>query len=297
MPENDNKLNRFDKDESDAKTLRIRLVGISFVVMGLFSMFFLRRTEGWFEDYWRVMIGLLLIFGGLASIVWARSFANDEITDDENEITDNKTEVRDDKAEVSDDKTEVRDDKAEVGDDEVFSWALVWDNDAEAMARVTDAEARLARARARAEVKPLARPEAALVKVKEAWAGIVKAKARHAEACVCANKAEAEGGYKKTNATWAEAEAARGLACKIRANADKAGARVAWTMVELAKAEVAWTEAEAETARADETATWASMIVRAKARLVKAETEYTKSIDCWSWQTNLWNWFKGSGNK
>ena len=295
MPENDNKLNRFDKDESDAKTLRIRLVGISFVVMGLFSMFFLRRTEGWFEDYWRVMIGLLLIFGGLASIVWARSFANDEITDDENEITDNKTEVRDDKAEVSDDKTEVRDDKAEVGDDEVFSWALVWDNDAEAMARVTDAEARLARARA--EVKPLARPEAALVKVKEAWAGIVKAKARHAEACVCANKAEAEGGYKKTNATWAEAEAARGLACKIRANADKAGARVAWTMVELAKAEVAWTEAEAETARADETATWASMIVRAKARLVKAETEYTKSIDCWSWQTNLWNWFKGSGNK
>ena len=283
MPENDNKLNRFDKDESDAKTLRIRLVGISFVVMGLFSMFFLRRTEGWFEDYWRVMIGLLLIFGGLASIVWARSFANDEITDDENEITDNKTEVRDD--------------KAEVGDDEVFSWALVWDNDAEAMARVTDAEARLARARARAEVKPLARPEAALVKVKEAWAGIVKAKARHAEACVCANKAEAEGGYKKTNATWAEAEAARGLACKIRANADKAGARVAWTMVELAKAEVAWTEAEAETARADETATWASMIVRAKARLVKAETEYTKSIDCWSWQTNLWNWFKGSGNK
>jgi len=290
MPENDNKLNRFDKDESDAKTLRIRLVGISFVVMGLFSMFFLRRTEGWVEDYWRVMIGLLLIFGGLASIVWARSFANDEITDDENEITDNKTEVRDDKAEV-------RDDKAEVGDDEVFSWALVWDNDAEAMARVTDAEARLARARARAEVKPLARPEAALVKVKEAWAGIVKAKARHAEACVCANKAEAEGGYKKTNATWAEAEAARGLACKIRANADKAGARVAWTMVELAKAEVAWTEAEAETARADETATWASMIVRAKARLVKAETEYTKSIDCWSWQTNLWNWFKGSGNK
>ena len=285
MPENDNKLNRFDKDESDAKTLRIRLVGISFVVMGLFSMFFLRRTEGWVEDYWRVMIGLLLIFGGLASIVWARSFANDEITDDENEITDNKTEVRDD--------------KAEVGDDEVFSWALVWDNDAEAMARVTDAEARLARARARAraEVKPLARPEAALVKVKEAWAGIVKAKARHAEACVCANKAEAEGGYKKTNATWAEAEAARGLACKIRANADKAGARVAWTMVELAKAEVAWTEAEAETARADETATWASMIVRAKARLVKAETEYTKSIDCWSWQTNLWNWFKGSGNK
>ena len=281
MPENDNKLNRFDKDESDAKTLRIRLVGISFVVMGLFSMFFLRRTEGWVEDYWRVMIGLLLIFGGLASIVWARSFANDEITDDENEITDNKTEVRDD--------------KAEVGDDEVFSWALVWDNDAEAMARVTDAEARLARARA--EVKPLARPEAALVKVKEAWAGIVKAKARHAEACVCANKAEAEGGYKKTNATWAEAEAARGLACKIRANADKAGARVAWTMVELAKAEVAWTEAEAETARADETATWASMIVRAKARLVKAETEYTKSIDCWSWQTNLWNWFKGSGNK
>ena len=165
MPENDNKLNRFDKDESDAKTLRIRLVGISFVVMGLFSMFFLRRTEGWFEDYWRVMIGLLLIFGGLASIVWARSFANDEITDDENEITDNKTEVRDD--------------KAEVGDDEVFSWALVWDNDAEAMARVTDAEARLARARA--EVKPLARPEAALVKVKEVWAGIVKAKARHAE--------------------------------------------------------------------------------------------------------------------
>ena len=285
MPENDNKLNRFDKDESDAKTLRIRLVGISFVVMGLFSMFFLRRTEGWVEDYWRVMIGLLLIFGGLASIVWARSFANDEITDDENEITDNKTEVRDD--------------KAEVGDDEVFSWALVWDNDAEAMARVTDAEARLARARARAraEVKPLARPEAALVKVKEAWAGIVKAKARHAEACVCANKAEAEGGYKKTNATWAEAEAARSLACKIRANADKAGARVAWTMVELAKAEVAWTEAEAETARADETATWASMIVRAKARLVKAETEYTKSIDCWSWQTNLWNWFKGSGNK
>ena len=283
MPENDNKLNRFDKDESDAKTLRIRLVGISFVVMGLFSMFFLRRTEGWVEDYWRVMIGLLLIFGGLAAIVWARSFANDEITDDENEITDNKTEVRDD--------------KAEVGDDEVFSWALVWDNDAEAMARVTDAEARLARARARAEVKPLARPEAALVKVKEAWAGIVKAKARHAEACVCANKAEAEAGYKKTNATWAEAEAARGLACKIRANADKAGARVAWTMVELAKAEVAWTEAEAETARADETATWASMIVRAKARLVKAETEYTKSIDCWSWQTNLWNWFKGSGNK
>ncbi len=295
MPENDNKLNRFDKDESDAKTLRIRLVGISFVVMGLFSMFFLRRTEAWVEDYWRVMIGLLLIFGGLASIVWARSFANDEITDDENEITDNKTEVRDDKAEVGDDKTEVRDDKAEVGDDEVFSWALVWNNDAEAMARVTDAEARLARARA--EVKPLARPEAALVKVKEAWAGIVKAKARHAEACVCANKAEAEGGYKKTNATWAEAEAARGLACKIRANADKAGARVAWTMVELAKAEVAWTEAEAETARADETATWASMIVRAKARLVKAETEYTKSIDCWSWQTNLWNWFKGSGNK
>ncbi len=295
MPENDNKLNRFDKDESDAKTLRIRLVGISFVVMGLFSMFFLRRTEGWVEDYWRVMIGLLLIFGGLASIVWARSFANDEITDDENEITDNKTEVRDDKAEVGDDKTEVRDDKAEVGDDEVFSWALVWNNDAEAMARVTDAEARLARARA--EVKPLARPEAALVKVKEAWARIVKAKARHAEACVCANKAEAEGGYKKTNATWAEAEAARGLACKIRANADKAGARVAWTMVELAKAEVAWTEAETETARADETATWASMIVRAKARLVKAETEYTKSIDCWSWQTNLWNWFKGSGNK
>ena len=281
MPENDNKLNRFDKDESDAKTLRIRLVGISVVVMGLFLMFFFRRTEGWVEDYWRVMIGLLLIFGGLASIVWARSFANDEITDDENEITDNKTEVRDD--------------KAEVGDDEVFSWALVWDNDAEAMARVTDAEARLARTRA--EVKPLARPEAALVKVKEVWAGIVKAKARHAVACVCANKAEAEGGYKKTNATWAEAEAARGLACKIRANADKAGARVAWTMVELAKAEVAWTEAEAETARADETATWASMIVRAKARLVKAETEYTKSIDCWSWQTNLWNWFKGSGNK
>ena len=288
MPENDNKLNRFDNDESDAKTLRIRLVGISFVVMGLFSMFFLRRTEGWVEDYWRVMIGLLLIFGGLASIVWARSFANDEITDDENEITDNKTEVRDD-------KTEVRDDKAEVADDEVLSWALVWANDAEAMARITDAEARLARAMA--EAKTLPKPEATLGKVKEAWAGIVKAKARHAEACVCANKAEAEGGYKKTNATWAEAEAARGLACKIRANADKAGARVAWTMVELAKAEVAWTEAEAETARADETATWASMIVRAKARLVKAETEYTKSIDCWSWQTNLWNWFKGSGNK
>ena len=279
MPENDNKLNRFDNDESDAKTLRIRLVGISFVVMGLFSMFFLRRTEGWVEDSWRVMIGLLLIFGGLASIVWARSFANDEITDDENEITDNKTEVRDD--------------KAEVGDDEVFSWALVWDNDAEAMARVTDAEARLARAMA--EAKTLPKPEATLGKVKEAWAGIVKAKARHAEACFCANKAEAEAGYKKTNATWAEAEAARSFAGKVRANANKAEARVAWTMVELAKAEVAWTEAEA--ARADETATWESMIVRAKARLVKAETEYTKSIDCWSWQTNLWNWFKGSGNK
>ena len=185
MPENDNKLNRFDKDESDAKTLRIRLVGISFVVMGLFLMFFFRRTEGWVEDYWRVMIGLLLIFGGLASIVWARSFANDEITDDENEITDNKTEVRDD--------------KAEVADDEVLSWALVWTNDAEAMARITDAEARLARAMA--EAKTLPKPEATLGKVKEAWAGIVKAKARHAEACFCANKAEAEAGYKKTNAT------------------------------------------------------------------------------------------------
>lgn len=278
MPENDNKLNRFDKDESDSKTLRIRIVGVSLVVMGLFSMFFLRRTDGWAEDYLRVMIGLFLIVGGLATIVWARSLANDEITDDENEIGNNKTEDRYD--------------KAELGDDAVLSWALVWSNDAEAMARISEAEARLARARA--EAKPLARPEAALVEVKEGWAKIVKAKARHAEACVCANKAEAEAGYKKTNASWAEAEAARSLAGKVRANANKAGARVAWTMVELVKAEVAWTEAEAKTNGDGAAEIWASMIVKAKARLVKAETEYTKSIAFWSWQSNLWHWFKGS---
>ena len=103
MQENDNELNRFDKDESNAKTLRISLVGILFVAMGLVSMFFLRRTDGWVEDYWRVMIGLFLIIGGLATIVWARSLANDEITDDENEIGDNKTEARNDKAELEDD--------------------------------------------------------------------------------------------------------------------------------------------------------------------------------------------------
>lgn len=36
-------------------------------------------------------------------------------------------------------------------------------------------------------------------KVKESWVRIVKvkAKARHAEACICANEAEAEAGYKK----------------------------------------------------------------------------------------------------
>ncbi len=281
MPKNDNELNRFDKDESNAKTLKIILVGLSFVVMGLVSMFFLRRTDGWVEDYWRVMIGLFLIIGGLATIIWARSLANDEITDDENEIGDNKTEARNN--------------KAKLGDDAVLGWALVWSNDAEAMARITEAEARFAWARA--ESKTLGKPEAALGKVKESWARIVKAKARHAEACVCANEAEAEAGYKKTNASWAEAEAARSLAGKVRANANKAGARVAWTMVELVKAEVAWTEAEAEANGDGSAEIWASMIIKAKARLVNAETEYTKSIACWSWQSNLWNWFKGSGNK
>ncbi len=97
MPENDNKLNRLDKNESDAKTLKNRLVGLGYIVMGLFSMFFLRRNDGWVEDYFRVMTGVFLIIAGLVTIVWSRSLANDEITDDENEVGNNKTEVRNDK--------------------------------------------------------------------------------------------------------------------------------------------------------------------------------------------------------
>jgi len=97
MPENDNKLNRLDKNESDAKTLKNRLVGLGSIVMGLFSMFFFRRNDGWVEDYFRVMTGVFLIIAGLVTIVWSRSLANDEITDDENEVGNNKTEVRNDK--------------------------------------------------------------------------------------------------------------------------------------------------------------------------------------------------------
>lgn len=71
-------------------------------------------------------------------------------------------------------------------DDAVLSWVLV-----------CSAEARFAWAKA--ESKTFANLEAVLGKVKESWVRIVKvkAKARHAEACICANEAEAEAGYKK----------------------------------------------------------------------------------------------------